>query len=862
MIRAWTFCILFVAGLFCGVAGANRSTTFRQLIEGGDSLMRIPDYANAFRNYRLADSLHPNSAEAAVKLALIDNIFTRSREAIFRLDAAKKNLATSNIITQVSWYQQRGRAYEDIGDIEQAGRDYRTGLNKAQQAFGIRSIHTAYALMFMARYHSFRKENDSSYGYSNRAYSIWKESGTSRQLIRQAELLLQHAFDTKNRALLSGRARVAQYDSVRTLYTQTLRLIKQLYSNPSAEEAAVYQGLANTYNDLLQEEMSISKQRGEVCWNSGISYYDKSIATKEALFGPVHRSVAVSYYTRGLMFDIHPDTARMKQGLWEYQKAMRAAVVDYSPTNGFSLPERCRVVFPYQLNVVLTQYNYLARKLHSKTGDNRYLEAAHRANLYRLSVFDEIVSQFSSNSSGNTIWIWVNALFEESVETGYDLYVTTGDKRYLEQVFNAIERGRNNDFAEQIVRQHNSGKGVVYSNSGLSLYRTCTPLDSLQRALKSTSAYIALVGWSRAWKGRSFALAVTNKNCIVIELPQPGSVDSLRTALFTAMRKNQAYDYARAARLIYAKSLESVLNKLDSGITELILSVNGVYSDIPFDALVKKKPGLDCDFTTLPYLMDQYTIRYCLSATQLVQYSNENSTHTRLTGFTPEFTSHSALVFSARSAKVLQHRFAGKWFSGSQATSTHFLEALGEHNIVHIASHADVNPTDADASSLLLKSDSGEERLFLHQLLGLRVHAPLVVVAACETAAGKEQYAEGSRTFARGLLFAGAGSTIGTLWRVDDKSTAALLEHFYNALAAGQGTAEALRTARQQYRSASASPEAANPFFWAGLVLTGADQSLLLHRNDAHWPFWLIGAGGIAAVIVWRVVKKRRLKQG
>ncbi|MFM9057087.1 MAG: hypothetical protein ACKOQY_10460, partial [Bacteroidota bacterium] len=204
MIRFASFCFVFFTGLLYSSAGTSGSTTFRQLIQAGDSLMRVPDYAAAFRFYQLADSLNRHNAESAVKLALIDNIFTRSRDAISKLDAVREQRAQSDPITQISWYQQHGRAFEDIGDIERAGKDYRAGLNKAQQAFGEKSIHTAYALMFMARYHSFHKRNDSSYWYSNRAYSIWKDAGFNRRHIRQAELLLQHAFDTKNRDLLSG----------------------------------------------------------------------------------------------------------------------------------------------------------------------------------------------------------------------------------------------------------------------------------------------------------------------------------------------------------------------------------------------------------------------------------------------------------------------------------------------------------------------------------------------------------------------------------------------------------------------------------------------------------------------------------
>jgi hypothetical protein len=604
--------------------------------------MCIPDYPAAFAQYALADSVYkrhnmPQRVTSAIRLALIENIYTKSDEAIVRLDKVNRLLDKTTRKNRMQWHQQRGRAYEDIGDIEQAGTHYRTALQEAQTEFGNASAQTAYALMFMARYHSFKKANDSSYWYSARAYQIWQQDREGRDSIRQAELLLQHAFDTKNRDLLSGTAKRAQYDTVRTLYADALKLIRKIYRKHSAEEAAVYQGLANTYNDFLHEEFLHGNQQGERCWKTAVSYYDQAIRIKESLYGPVHRSVSVSYYTRGLMFDLHPDTSRMKQGLWAYQFAMKAAVYSYRPTSGFSLPEGCRIAFPYQLNVILTQYAYLARKLYDKTQNPAYLEVVHRANLLRLSVWDEIVAQFSSASSGNTIWIWVNAPFEESVCSGYDLYKLTGNRLYLDQVFSAIERGRNNDFAEQIIREQKSSSGIVRSNNAFSIYKTCISLSQLQRSLDDNSAYIALVGWSSGWRERSFGIAVTRNGIVLEELPQPASIDSLNTALMNAMRVNNPQNYARAARLLYQRSLDPLISKLPASINELIVSVNGVYASVPFDALLGADPVSSNDFRTMPYLMDRFSIRHCLSATQLVQRTKSRPKPLPLVLFTPGF---------------------------------------------------------------------------------------------------------------------------------------------------------------------------------------------------------------------------------
>ena len=92
----------------------------------------------------------------------------------------------------------------------------------------------------------------------------------------------------------------------------------------------------------------------------------------------------------------------------------------------------------------------------------------------------------------------------------------------------------------------------------------------------------------------------------------------------------------------------------------------------------------------------------------------------------------------------------------------------------------------------------------------------LLVLSACETAAGDEMAILGLAGFA---VSSGARSTVATLWQVNDRSTARLMGHFYDRL--GEPTtakAEALRRAQMQLLK---DVQYNHPFFWAPFVLIG-----------------------------------------
>jgi len=139
--------------------------------------------------------------------------------------------------------------------------------------------------------------------------------------------------------------------------------------------------------------------------------------------------------------------------------------------------------------------------------------------------------------------------------------------------------------------------------------------------------------------------------------------------------------------------------------------------------------------------------------------------------------------------------------------------------IIHFATHGQFSSQAEETFILAWNSQINVKNL--DQLLRVReqqITPPieLLVFSACETAAGDNRAALGLAGVA---VRAGARSTLATLWRVSDESTAALMVRFYQELAKeGITKAEALRLAQI---SILQDKKYQLPFFWAPYVLVG-----------------------------------------
>jgi CHAT domain-containing protein/tetratricopeptide (TPR) repeat protein len=149
---------------------------------------------------------------------------------------------------------------------------------------------------------------------------------------------------------------------------------------------------------------------------------------------------------------------------------------------------------------------------------------------------------------------------------------------------------------------------------------------------------------------------------------------------------------------------------------------------------------------------------------------------------------------------------------------------LGDFGIVHFASHGLIDSDRPERSGIVLSlvDDRGRPQdgyLRLEDIHNLKLRADLVVLSACQTALGREVRGEGLVGMVRAFMYAGAPRVVASLWNVDDRATAALMEEFYGRLLrAGEPPAAALRRAQLAVR---ARPQWRHPFYWAGFVLQG-----------------------------------------
>jgi len=175
---------------------------------------------------------------------------------------------------------------------------------------------------------------------------------------------------------------------------------------------------------------------------------------------------------------------------------------------------------------------------------------------------------------------------------------------------------------------------------------------------------------------------------------------------------------------------------------------------------------------------------------------------------------------------------------GFDATRETALNAhLAEYQIVHFATHGFLDSKHPELSSIVLTmvDKNGVEKngvMPLHDIYNMDLSAELTVLSACQTALGKDIKGEGFVGLTHGFISAGSRSVIASLWKVDDRATAALMEDLYQSmLQKGMSPAAALRAAKLKVRQ---DKRWSAPYYWAGFVVQGEYTNHITVENNSR----------------------------
>ncbi len=141
-----------------------------------------------------------------------------------------------------------------------------------------------------------------------------------------------------------------------------------------------------------------------------------------------------------------------------------------------------------------------------------------------------------------------------------------------------------------------------------------------------------------------------------------------------------------------------------------------------------------------------------------------------------------------------------------------------DHGMVHLASHAQFGGSIEEAFVLTYEDRLRADRLgaLVRDTSSSGSPIELLTMSACHTASGDDRAVLGIAGVA---LQAGARSALASLWYVDDRAAARLVEGFYAGLEAGDSRAAALQRAQVTLLR---DPAYQHPVDWSAFVLIGS----------------------------------------
>jgi CHAT domain-containing protein len=326
------------------------------------------------------------------------------------------------------------------------------------------------------------------------------------------------------------------------------------------------------------------------------------------------------------------------------------------------------------------------------------------------------------------------------------------------------------------------------------------------------------------------------------------------------------------------KPLESKI-----GTKNLVIIPDQILFNLNFEML-SKKPVISYGGLSKNCLLNDYIVSYNYSLFLIEDESKTIGFDKNFIGFAPEFNSkmktdytlkikdsitmdrtYLTLLpqpFSKNLAQNSSKFFTGESFINEKASKQLFTQHAKEHKIIHIGTHAESNNVSPELSRLIFAKNvkdsmaSEDNSLYTYEIYNQNLSSNLAILTACETGKPTYQAGEGMISLAHAFNYAGSESILTSLWKIDEQSSAAIIENFYGYIKDGLPKDEALQKAKLDY-IATAKGRTLSPQYWAGLVLIGDTLPIHLTSTSYFW-YWMLGGLLVIFFLLVLLIKIKR----
>jgi CHAT domain-containing protein len=250
---------------------------------------------------------------------------------------------------------------------------------------------------------------------------------------------------------------------------------------------------------------------------------------------------------------------------------------------------------------------------------------------------------------------------------------------------------------------------------------------------------------------------------------------------------------------LYRKLIEPIRRRMHA--RHLVIAPHGILHRLPFQAL----------FNGQDYLIDEFTISYAPSASTYA-LCRARYTHRNCKSLILGLPDRAAPYVQEEATAIAACLPNAELLFGMDATADRLREIGRRSQFIHIATHGYFRRDSPMFSGIRL----GGSYLSLYDLYQLELPAELIALSGCSTGLNVVAAGDELLGLARGLIHAGAETSLLTLWDIQDHSAAQLMTSFYRQLVCGRTKTDALQQAMQQVRS-----EYPHPYHWAPFILMG-----------------------------------------
>ncbi|MGD9892744.1 MAG: CHAT domain-containing protein [Dehalococcoidia bacterium] len=270
------------------------------------------------------------------------------------------------------------------------------------------------------------------------------------------------------------------------------------------------------------------------------------------------------------------------------------------------------------------------------------------------------------------------------------------------------------------------------------------------------------------------------------------------------------------ARTILARLNQQLLSGLNlaKGCRTLVIVPHGLLHYLPFHALHDGQR----------YLIEQYAVTYAPSITIYDICRSRRARGRRRKSVVLAHSTGNTLPHIEEEASAISEVLHATVYRGRDAKRSLLESEANAAGIIHIAAHGVFRP-EAPMFSYIQLADGPVTAADVFQL---KLQAALVTLSACDT--GRAVLGGGDELIglSRAFLYAGAAGLVVSQWRVDDRSTAALMARLYREFSqyrAAEGPANALQAAQLAHIRSDSMQAGTweHPYFWAGFQAIGAD---------------------------------------